>query len=205
MEVVYFLTSILALGDHKRFFEKKTEYLYQSTSHFVLFGKLNLYWNPLSYGLLKGLVEELAVEDSVFETVSRDMTEYNEDMEIFRETTTLALFCEVAPDMLGLQTDDPPPEFRKMVTKHRWPDTVTLKDVEQFRKYFSRKFGLPECAMMVNRIRRGSFTITWFLVIPPNVFLALNYKEFKDFKVISVVIDDASVYQPPFQVRQTIH
>ena len=197
-QVVYLLTSVLPLSDHRSFLKREMKKLNESSDHYVLFGKLNLYWNLFSYGLLKGLVEELVVEDSGFEIVSHNMTKYEQDMEKFRETTTLALFCEVDPDMLGLQeADDPPPGFRKIVTKHRWPGTVTLKHVEEFRKRFSRDFRLPECAMMVNRIRRGSFTITWFAVIPPSAVLAINNLTKKEFKVISVVIDDECDYQQP--------
>ena len=203
---MFFLTSVLAVGEHKRFLEEKNESLNESKNHWILFGKLNLYWNPFSYSLFQGLLENLSIKNEQFTEINGEMTEYDKDMEKFRGNTKLVPFCKVAPDLLGMSVaDEPPLGFRKMVVEHNWPETVTLKDVEEFRKQFSRTFGLPECAIMVHRIRRGSFTITWFAVVPNTVVLMLKKTKgvinvFRDFKVTLVKIDDEIVYQPSSQL-----
>ena len=148
--VVFLLTS--ARGECKA--------LRKSEDHWELFTELNLYCNYLSFGLLHGLIEELFDRNKAFGEIKEEMEKYSQDMQKFRARTTLKLFCQVDYSMLGinplLQPCGPPPGFRKMVTEHQWPATVTLKDVEEFRKRFLLTFGLPECAMVVHRIRGGT-------------------------------------------------
>ena len=208
-KVVFLLTSILAVGEHKKFLEEKTESLTESKDHWILFGKLNLYWNPFSYSLFQGLLDNLTVRNKEFKEIEGQMKVYEEDMGKFRESTALVLFCHVAPDMLGLPEADPPSGFQKMVIEHQWPETVTLKDIEEFRKRFSRTYGLPQCAMMVNKIQRKCFEVTWFAVLPPEVVLALKKMEgttevFRDFKVISIEIDGECVYKLPPQLSPPV-
>ena len=137
--------------------------------------------------------------------MKKEIVEYDKDMKKFRETTTLVLFCQVDPDLLDLdEADTPPPGFSTMVTEHQWPETVTLSDVEEFRKKFLHQFELPECAMMVNRIRRKCFEITWFAVLPPIVIQSLRESPpvalFKNFQVVSVEIDGELIYSTPSHV-----
>ena len=204
--VVYLLTSVLPVHAHKKFVEEKYDTLCKSETHLILFGKLNLYWNAFSYGLFHGLLEELVQKDKTFENIKVEMMGYIDEMEKFKETTTLVLFCEVAPDVFGLPEDDnPPPGFQKMVTEHHWPETVTLKSVGEFQRKFSHVLGLAECAMLVNRIRRSCFEITWFAALPASVIQLLRGSEdavkvFSNFKVVFAVIDGECVYQQHLQV-----
>ena len=165
--VVFLLTS--ALGECKGFLETKRKDFRKSEDHLELFEGLNLYWNYLSFSLLHGLIEELFERNKAFGEIKEKMEKYSKDMQKFRARTTLKLFCQVDYSMLGItQSCDPPPGFLKMVSDFQWPDTVTLKDVEEFRKRFLLIYGLPECAMIVNRIENKCFRITWF-VLPPTV------------------------------------
>ena len=211
MAVVFLLTS--ALSECKDVLEEKCKALRKSEDHLELFTKLNLYWNYLSFGLLHGLIDNLFERNEAFEKNKEEMEKYSQDMQKFRARTKLVLFCEVDYSMLAinplLQPCDPPPGFRKMVTKHQWPGTVTLKDVEEFRKQFLLTFRLPECAIMVNRIRRKCFVITWFGVLPTNVIQLLSQSKgkievFTKFKVTSVEIDDEIVYRPPSQLPRPV-
>ena len=205
VRVVFFLTLVLGVGKHKKYLEEKSKSLNESKDNWELFSKLNLYWNPLSYSLLQGLLKNLTKKNKEFEEINKEIVEYDKDMKRFRETTTLVLFCQVAPDMLALdEADNPPPKYRTMVTEHQWPETVTLSDVEEFRKKFLHQFELPECAMMVNRIRRKCFEITWFAVLPPIVIQSLRESPpvafFKNFQVVSVEIDGEDIYSAPSHV-----
>ena len=188
--VVFLLTS--ALGGNKAFLEQKRKDLCESKNYWELFELLNLYWNYLSFGLLDGLIDGLFESNSAFGDIKDQMDQYKEDIQKFRENTKLVLFCQLDYSMLAinqLQPCNPPPGFQKMVTEHQWPKTVTLKDVEEFRKAFLLSFGLPECAVMVNRIRRNCFEITWFTLLPPSVFCSLrdggmHIELVQDFQII---------------------
>lgn len=88
-----------------------------------------------------------------------------------------------------------------MVTKHQWGETVTLEDVERFRRVFLHSFHLQDCAVMVHSIKKGSFKVVWFVVSLP-VDLPWrkgegNINFLEDFKVDSVVIDGECVYKEP--------
>ena len=126
---------------------------------------------------------------------------YQKDLEDFRKHTKLMLFVEADPRTLD---KDPPPGFRKMVGKFDWPETATLEDVEKFRRRYASSYDLQTCAMMLNSIRTGSFTVTWF--IPVSVVEMLRKKRaltvFKEFSVTRLEIHTSTqicVYQttPP--------
>ena len=201
MTVVYTLTTILTVQEHKGFLEEKQKSLSESSNHWELFGKLNLYWTYLSYGLLEHLVEELALKHNWFQTVAGEMAVYKKDLEEFRKRTILVLFCEADPRPLD---EDPPPGFRKMVVKFDWPRTATLEDVEKFRRRYASSYDLQTCAMMLNSIGTGSFTVTWF--VPVSVVEMLRKKRalavFKEFSVTRLDIHTSTqicVYQIPPQ------
>ena len=129
------------------------------------------------------------------------MAVYQKDLEAFKKGTTLMLFVEADPCTLD---EDPPPGFRKMVVKFDWPETATLEDVEKFRRRYASSYDLQTCAMMLNSIRTGSFTVTWF--IPVSVVEMLRKKRaltvFKEFSVTRLEIHTSTqicVYQttPP--------
>ena len=194
--VVYLLTS--ALGECKGFLKTKRKDLRKSEDHWELFEGLNLYWNYLCFSLLHGLIEELFERNKEFGEIKEEMEKYSQDMQKFRARTTLKLFCQVDYGMLGItQQPCPPQGFRNMATEHPWPETVTLKDVEEFRKRFLLIFGLPECAMMVHRIENKCFEITWFGVLPPTVLRLLKEPDIISLlEVSSVEIDGECVDQP---------
>ena len=194
MTVVYTLTTILTVQEHKSFLKENQKSLNESSNHWELFGKLNLYWNYLIYDLLENLVEELTLEHEWFQTVAGEMTVYKKDLEEFRRHTTLALFCEADPHTLN---EDPPPGFRKLVVKFDWTETTTLEDVEKFRRQYASSYNLHTCAMMLNSIKKGSFTVTWF--IPASVLEILR-KEidvavviFKEFNVTRVEVHTSTL------------
>lgn len=182
--------------------------LYNSKNNCILFAKLKFYWNPLSYSLFYRLLGKLTVERKEFRRIRNEMTVYIKDIEKFRETTTLILFCEVAPDILNLrQTCNLPPGFQKMVIEYEWPETVTLKDVEDFRESFFCELDLAECALMVNITMKKNIEVTWFTYLKASDFLKIKRNKhlmrvFKDFNVSTVVIDGESVYQSSYQLTK---
>ena len=160
-----------------------------------LFGYLSLYWNYLSFKSLSLLVEEPALKNGAFASVRKEMCAYLEEIKIFQQNTTLVAYCSALP----YTEHDPPPGFQEMVTEHDWSETVTLGEVEEFQKSFLDTF-CPEHTMMLNGIRRGSFSITWFALLPPTIVQHLKgskgkIKVLNDFKVISVKLFGLLMYE----------
>ena len=209
MAIVYILTSLRAVyrGQYKVLLKKKIEKLNQCPNHWMLFGSLNSYWNYLSYHLLDHLIKEVSlnyrfltdVEGTTVEQcltdVKRQMSLYKRDLKRFRQQTPLEVFCQAE----NWSTDDPPPEFKKVVVKFNWPNTTTLEDVEMFRQRYVRHYNLRDCAMMLNSIRPGTFTVTWF--VPSSVVEVLKTERpievLKKFDVIRMEVAGSCVYEAP--------
>ena len=212
MCVVYTVTSLRAddMGEHKMFLEQHLDTLNKSQNHWELFGSLNLYcWNYLAYHLLDHLIVELSqtyqVTDAEGKTMEQSLTvikgkmeSYKTDLRNFRIHTPLQLFCEAQKEKI----DNPPMTFRKIVVKHNWSDrthTATLEDVEKFRQCYLRHYNLRDCAMMLNSIRPGTFTVTWF--VPSSIFEILKkerpIKVLKEFDVIRMEVAGSCVYDAP--------
>ena len=198
--VVFILTNIWSHKD-RLYLKENHKALRQCEDHLELFGNLNFYWNYLAPDLLDHLIEELTKKHKDFNTTSSEMTTYKKDLEEFKKRTTLVLFCEADPRPLD---EDPPPGFRKMVVKFDWPENATLEDVEKFRRRFASSYDLQTCAMMLNSIGTGSFTVTWF--VPVSVVEMLRKKGalavFKEFSVTRLEIHTSTqicVYQIPPQ------
>ena len=218
MAVVYILTSLSAvyMAEHKEFLNEKKRKLNRCQSHLILFGELNLYWNYLSYHLLDHLIKEVSQKYNFFtevegkaveqclKDVKQQMNSYKRDLKRFREHTPLKLFCQA--ENCGI--DDPPPGFRKMVVKYDWPITTTLEDVEKFRQCYVRHYNLRDCAMMLNSIRPGTFTVTWF--VPSSVIELLKKKAPKVFQKFNISrlefpgVAGYCVYEAPVQCNVSI-
>ena len=173
-----------------------------------LFGYLNLYWNYLSFKPLSLLLDEPALMNDNFASVRKEMCAYLEDITKFVEDTTLVAFCSAVP----YTEHHPPPGFQKMVTEHDWPETVTLREVKKFQKDFLDTFSLPEHAMMLDviKIKRGSFKITWFMMLPATTIRNLKesmgkIKAFRDFNVALVEIDNELLFQTSNSEKVYIH
>ena len=204
MTVVYMLTEIRAVDQHKVFLQERLidKSLRQCEDHWELFCLLNLYWNYLSPDLLDQLLEELIQKESSFESIIEEMEKYKTHLQKFRQRTKLKVFCQA-----DTSTEcDPPPEFRKIAVKHDWSDTVTLEDVENFRRCYSQTYNLRKCAMMLHRIGSGCFTVTWF--VPVTVIDILREKRavkvYKEFEVSKLEVNGVCVYQTPFQRQVSV-
>ena len=196
MCVVCTLTSLYAdhMNEHKVFRDGS---LSQSQNHVELFGSLNFYWNYLAYHLLEHLIKELSrsrTEQALMD-VKQEMKDYKKDLKLFRIRTPLILFC-LAQENVG---DDPPPTFRRIAVMFNWSNTVSLEMVEVFRKRYMSHYNLRDCAMMLNRITTGSFTVTWF--VPLSVIEILKKKRalqvLECFTVSRLEIDGTCLYQTP--------
>ena len=211
MCIVYTLTSLRAddIGEHEMFLKQRGT-LNQSQNHWELFGSLNLYWNYLAYHLLDHIIVEVFqtyhyLTDAEGKTIKQSLTDikgrmesYKTDVRHFRIHTTLQLFCEAQKEKI----DDTPPSFREIVVKHNWSEhthTATLEEVEMFRRCYLRHYNLRNCALMLNSIRHGTFTVTWF--VPSSVVDILKKERpvnvLKGFNVIRMEVAGSCVYEAP--------
>ena len=172
MTVLTLLSSIFGFDVRKAVLDKHHKDLGELKSISELFGYLSLYWNYLEFKPFSALLEELALKESAFAGVRNEVAEYVKDVEKFRQDTPLALFCQAVPYIY--MERDPPPGLQTLVTEHQWSETATLRDVEGFKEGFLGVFGLPECAMMMDGVRRGSFKVTWFVLLPAAVVQQLK-------------------------------
>ena len=194
------LTEINSLCEHEIFLKENLEFFAKCETHWLLFGKLNFYWNYLAYDLLYQLIEVLSHSYTDFKPIHRDIVAYKKDVEEFRKCTFLKVFCEVQLGPLSGK-NDPPPGFKTMVVQFNWAKDVTLEEVEMFRRRYAGSFRLNECAMMVNSIRPGSFTVTWFVAVSTIRRMAgMDVELFAEFNVITLVIDGTCTYVSPAQL-----
>ena len=191
--VAYMLTSIEALDEHELFLMDNHEKIHSCRQHWELFGFLNFYWNYLAYDLLHQLLEVLTRKESLFSVELQKMQEYQSEIEEFRGSTTLELFCKAQPHIVA----DPPPDFRKMVTEHNWPATVTLEHVELFRRKLQQTYNLKKCALMVKSVKKGSFTVTWFVHVSGVDMLkkTMTLHLIDEFEVTRLEIDGACIHR----------
>ena len=189
-----------ALGQHELFLNENLDVFAECKTHWLLFARLNLYWNYLAYDLLYQLIKVLSHSYREFKSIYGDIVAYKKDVEEFRKCTFLKVFCEVQLEPLTGK-NDPPPGFKAMVGQFNWAKDVTLEEVERFRRRFAGSYRLNECAMMVNSIRPGSFTVTWFVPVSTIRRMAgTDVELFAEFNVITLVIDGTCAYVSPAQL-----
>ena len=190
--VVCLVTTILGFNMRNALQSKHHKDLHECKDHWELFGFLNLYWNYLSFNLLKQLLDEHALKDCSH--TRNEMVLYTEDIERFMRETPLVLYSSAI-----IHPEFTPPGFQKMVTEHKFSESTTFESLEDFRKGFLDTFGLPDCVMLFCRVDIGSNAVTWFVLLPKTVIQQLKgsqgkIKVFKDFKVASVEIDQNRIF-----------
>ena len=194
------LTEINSLCEHEMVLKENLDAFAKCETHWLLFAKLNFYWNYLAYDLLYQLIEVLTHSYTDFKPIYGDIVAYKKDVEEFRKCTFLKVFCEVQLEPLSGK-NDPPPGFKAMVVQFKWEKDVTLEVVERFRRRYAGAYNLEECAMMVNSIRPGSFTVTWFVAVSTiSRLTGMNVELFAEFNVITLVIDGTCTYVSPAQL-----
>ena len=158
-EVADTLTSLSPDGEriHRLFLHDKVNILFQSANHFALFGNMNSHWDYLNYPLLDHLVRRFRLEK-----VKGQMNAYKANLKQFRQMTPLSLFCQSQMT----KCTHTPPDFQEVVVEFQWPESgepVMLEKVEEFRRAYANHYHLREFAMMLNKVRPGSFIVTWLV------------------------------------------
>ena len=138
------LTSLSSNDNHQVCFLKShISALFRAANHSELFGIMNFHWNYLNPGLLNHLVQEFHLEE-----VKVKMEAYKSDLQQFRMSTPLMLFCQTQQRKRIKLT----PEFLESVFEFDWPEKITLETVEQFRQEYASHYSLQECALMISKV-----------------------------------------------------
>ena len=188
--VVECLTELKAtdMPDHEVFLKENIRDLYKADGIFELFGMMSTYWNYLSYHLLAHLIKEFSLQE-----VKRDLEKYEIDLQQFLDETPIKVFCKAQEKKRRVK---PPDGFEEMVTKFVWPENTTLSKVEEFRQQYVCSYNLQNCALLLNQIDTGSFSVVWF--IPGSVVDRLSSevdeKLLTRFAVSSLEIGGRPVY-----------
>ena len=142
---------------HKIFFKKNVKDLAAAASNSELFLTMNSHWNYLDPSLLNHMVKKLELKK-----VKGEMEAYESDLEIFRKKTPLTLFCVSQKKKRKIEL---PKDFNEVDAEFDWTNNadVTLEDVEQFRQEYASHYGVHKFAMMIAKVRPGSFIITLFI------------------------------------------
>ena len=149
-----FHCSLLALDvfqkdEHQQFINEHLMKVDPETTFDDLWAKLSKYWNFLNFDLLEHVVSIFGSEELMHKTES-----YKCDLQSFRKATRLCDFIDCWP----VQGQTPPEtELQEFVAKmkHDWDD-CTLEDLEKLKGVITRKFFLPEFALLLNQIKDGS-------------------------------------------------
>ena len=150
--------------------------------------------HPIFNSVLYQLIEVLYDGYKEFKSVHEEMAVYKNDIEPFRRSTSLKLFCAVQPK-LSLK-DGLPSGFKELVVEFNWPESVTLEDVETFRQRYAWGYTFDKCAMIINSIRHGSYKVTWF--VPISIIDTLTQRKIDllvEFNVTKLTLDGNCIYE----------
>ena len=190
--VVSLVTTILGFNVRNALQSKHHKDLHECKDHWELFGFLNLYWNYLSFNLLKQLLHEHPLKDCLHARMK--MMLHTEDVEEFKRETPLVLYSSAI-----FYPEFTPPGFQKMVSEHKFSDHTTFQSLEVFQGRFLNTFGLPGCVMVFCGVKMGLVKVTWFVLLPTTVIQQLKgsqskIKLFRDFKITLVEVDGEQVF-----------
>ena len=178
--------------EHQDFINNHLMNIDQGTTFNNLWARLGSYWNFLNFDLLEHIINKFGSED-----LKQKMKSYKHDLQSFRKATRLRDFIDCWP----VQGETPPEaELREFVAKmkHDW-DNCTLEDLDKLKGVITRKFFLPEFALLLKQIKEGCVVITW--LIPTSFVKALqeatNSEFFMEHKIEAITIDGQDCYHSP--------
>ena len=195
-----FRSSLLSLDvsrkfEHQKFINEHLVIIDQGTTFDVLWARLNNYWNFLNFDLLEYIVGKYKIEN-----LQCKIKSYVHDLESFRKATRLRDFIDCWP----VQGETPPVmDLQEFVIKMNYDwDNCILEDLETLKGAVTRKFFLPEFALQLKEIMKGSIVIAW--LIPTPFVMALreaiestSVVFFMEQKIEAITINGQECYSSP--------
>ena len=157
--------------------------------------KLTDYWNFLNFDLLEYIVDKFDIDH-----LKQKMESYEHDLQSFRNATRLCDFINCWP----VRGETPPEaDLKDFVAKmkHEW-DNCTLEDLDKLKGVITRKFFLPEFALLLKQIKEGCVVITWLIPAPfvkalQEAIKTTNSEFFMEHKIEAITIDGQDCYHSP--------
>ena len=151
------VSSLNALAFDKsieKFLEDKMKLLSCSDTHELLFRYLNMYWSYLSYHLLERLIHDYEMDD-----LEKKMEEFKAEVMEFMEQTPVKVYAaaQISQDV------EPPDDFVKFVSHHKYPKDSLLKCVVDLRRKLGTQYKFEEYALMLSTALPHSIKIVWFI------------------------------------------
>ena len=125
---------------------------------------LNGYWDYMNYHLLDRIVRIYGDEQT-----RMMMQQFENDMQSFREKTSLRVFWEAQPKRYTTV----PKGFTEIVFKHEklTPDS-SLQEVEDYRCTYACQYSLPEFTLILAQLRPGCIATVWLM--PTSLAISLR-------------------------------
>ena len=165
------------------------------TTFHNLWRKLCKYWNFLNFNLLEHVVSKFGSPD-----LKHQMKSYTCDLQKFRSTTRLCDFVDSWP----VTGETPPTSVLQtfVVEMNLSWERCTLEDLETFRGVITHKLFLPDFALRLKRIKKGSITVMWFLPTPfvkPSLIAirSTSIEFFLEQKIETICINGYDYYPSP--------
>ena len=177
---------------HREFIHNHLMKMGKETTFDDLWMRLSDYWNFLNFDLLEHVMNKFATKD-----LKQKIKSYKHDLLCFRKATRLCDFINCWP----VQGETPPEtELREFVAKmkHDW-DNCTLEDLETLKGVITRKFFLPEFALLLKQIKEGCVVITWLIPTPfvkvlQEAIEITSTEFFVEHKIAMITIDGQEFY-----------
>ena len=172
--------------EHMKFFAERSAEIVQASSFNELFYCLNLYWDYLNYNLLESIIEQLENPE-----LEEGMMRFSNEVNEFRKTTQLKVFCKIEPFIQVKAPDD----FKIVVAEHSITSQSTLQTLENIRIAVTKHFNLPMFALTLAKVVPGSVIVTW--VMPRSVvellLCGLTAELMDELHIVSMkIVEDAS-------------
>ena len=146
--------------EHHKYVMQISKRMRPFTNLTIFFEHLNLYcWNFFEYKVLENLIENKCSEE-----LKERMSIYANDIEGFRQRTTITEFIKCGRHLVKKRAI--PPRFRKITLEHAIdPDVYTLADLDHFRidTYEALHLKLSQCAFQVYQVKYGCVVVKWMI------------------------------------------
>ena len=198
--VRYFRSTFLSLDvsrkrEHHKFIHQQLMKMDKEVTFDEIWEKLTDYWNFLNFDLLEYVVDKFHIDH-----LKQKMESYERDLQSFRKATRLCDFINCWP----VQGETPPEaDLKEFVAKmkHEW-DNCTLEDLDKLKGVITRKFFLPEFALVLKQIKDGCVVITWLIPAPfvkalQEAIKTTNSEFFMEHKIEVITIDGQDCYSSP--------
>ena len=173
---------------HREFLKEYNKEFHSCKSVPEVFTHLNTHWDYLNYDMLAHLITGFSLS-----SLNAQLKEYKLKMQHFLNETSLEQFSEAEEEERYME---PPEGFKKLVSRHKFSPSTSLKEIDTFRRKFAHKYDLRACAIFLLSMRSGSVVIT--MLVPESLEMMLRSTDpefFKEHSIVHLQFNDILIYE----------